>query len=111
MRLCDGKKRYIDEGFASDEELALFDKLTKKDLSKQDIKTLKAVAADLLARVKARIAELDHWTDKEDTRAIVELLIRDTLYSSLPTSFSDADIQTYRQDIYEYIYTRYKDAA
>ena len=33
----------------------------------------------LLQRIKEKISELDHWTDKQETKAAVDNLIRDTL--------------------------------
>ncbi len=104
-------QRYVREGFTSDEELSLYDLLFKDDLSATDIKKLKSVAVDLLQKVKSKIAELDHWTDKQETKAEVDNLIRDTLWAELPESYDEISISNYRQKIYEYLYTRYKDAA
>lgn len=58
------EQRYAREGFSSDEELSLYDMLFRDDLSKNDIKKLKEVATTLLRKIKNRIAEIDHWTDK-----------------------------------------------
>ena len=104
------QQRYVREGFHSDEELSVYDMLFRDDLSKADIKKIKEVSVSLLARVKEKIAQLDHWTDKQETRAIVDVLIRDTLYE-LPECYSDESITYYRQQIYEYVYTRYPDVA
>lgn len=105
------EQRYVREGFASDEELSLYDMLFREDLSKNDIKKLKEVAATLLQKVKAKISELDHWTDKQETKAAVDNLIRDTLWAQLPECYDEVSISVYRQQIYEYVYTRYKEAA
>ena len=105
------EQRYAREGFSSDEELSLYDLLFSENLSKQDIQKLKGVAADLLQKVKAKIAELDHWTDKQETKAAVDNLIRDTLWSELPSCYDEPSISRYRQKIYEYVYTRYKEVA
>ena len=59
----------------------------------------------------AVITELDHWTDKPETKAIMDNLIRDTLWEGLPESYTDDSITEYRKEIYEYIYMRYKTAA
>ena len=105
------EQRYVREGFASDEELSLYDMLFREDLSKNDIKRLKEVAATLLQKIKAKISELDHWTDKQETKAAVDNLIRDTLWAQLPECYDEVSISVYRQQIYEYVYTRYKEAA
>ena len=105
------EQRYVREGFSSDEELSLYDLLFKDDLSKADIKKIKEVAATLLQKVKTKIAELDHWTDKQETKAAIDNLIRDTVWAELPESYDEISISGYRQRIYEYVYTRYKEAA
>ena len=105
------EQRYVREGFASDEELSFYDMLFREDLSKNDIKKLKEVATSLLQKVKAKIAELDHWTDKQETKSVVDNLIRDTLWNELPECYDEVSISVYRQQIYEYVYTRYKEVA
>lgn len=105
------EQRYVREGFSSDEELSLYDMLFSENLSKQDIQKIKKVAVDLLQKVKSKIAELDHWTDKQETKATIDNLIRDTLWSELPECYDELSISGYRQRIYEYVYTRYKDVA
>lgn len=91
------EQRYVREGFSSDEELSLYDLLFSENMSKQDIQKIKHVAVDLLAKVKAKIAELDHWTDKQETKAAVDNLIRDTLWAELPECYDEVSISRYRQ--------------
>ena len=105
------EQRYIREGFSSDEELSIYDMLFRENLSKNDIKKLKAVASSLLKNIKATIAELDNWTDKQETKAAVDNLIRDTLWVELPESYDEVSISLHRQQIYEYVYTRYRKVA
>lgn len=105
------QQRYVREGFSSDEELSLYDLLFQDNLSRQDIKKLKEVAVDLLAKIKAKIAELDHWIDKQETKAAVDNLIRDVLWEELPESYDELRISEYRRRIYEYVYLQYKEAA
>lgn len=42
---------------------------------------------ELLSKIKEEIAELDHWTDQPETKAIVDNLVRDTLWEKLPESY------------------------
>lgn len=105
------EQRYVREGFTSDEELSLFDMLFRDDLSKTDIEKLKEVAASLLQKIKMKIAEFDHWTDKQETKAAINNLIRNTLWTELPECYDEDSILICRQQIYEYVYTRYKAAA
>ena len=109
--LTEEEQRYVREGFQSDEELSVYELLFSDNLSKADIKAIKSVAVDLLKKIKEKIAVLDHWTDKQETKAAVDNLIRDTLWAELPESYDEISISTYRQKIYEYVYTRYKEIA
>ena len=105
------EQRYVREGFSNDEELSLYDMLFRDDLSKSEIKKIKEVAANLLQKIKAKIAELDHWTDKQETKAAVDNLIRDTLWTELPDNYDENSISEYRTRIYEYVCTRYREVA
>lgn len=58
-----------------------------------------------------RGAELDHWTDKQETKATVANLIRDTLWAELPEYYDEVSISGYRQRIYEYVYVGYLEVA
>ena len=105
------QQRYVREGFSSDEELSVYDLLFSENLTKQEIETIKRVSVDLLTKIKQQIAKLDHWTDKQETKAIVDNLIRNTLWQELPNSYDVSDIQTYQKKIYEYVYMRYPEVA
>ena len=105
------EQRYVREGFASDEELSFYDMLFRDNLSKTEIKKIKEVASSLLQKIKAKIAELDHWTDKQETKAAVDNLIRDTLWAELPENYDEQSISEYRTRIYEYVCIRYREVA
>ena len=91
-KMNEEQKRYVREGFSSDEELSIYDLLFKDNLSKTDIKKIKKVSVDLLKKIKEKIAELDHWVDKQETKAAVDNLIRDTLWAELPESYDEKSI-------------------
>ena len=105
------EQRYAREGFTSDEELSFYDMLFRDDLGKNDIKKIKEVATTLLSKIKSKISELDHWSDKQETKAEVDNLIRDTLWGELPECYDDISIAICREKIYEYVYMRYRSAA
>ena len=106
--LDEEQKRYVKEGFDSDEELTIYDLLISgQSLSKEDIKKVKKLAQEMLVKIKARIHELDHWRDKEETQSIISVMIRDLLWANLPESYSDNEIVSYKQTLYEYVYNTY----
>lgn len=102
--------RYVREGFDSDEELSLYDLLFSENLSKKDIEEIKLVAKELLSKIKAKIAEMHHWADKQVTRDAVKIVIRDVLWDGLPESYPNESIDMYREKVFEYVYMRYKAA-
>ena len=110
QKMSEEEQRYVREGFSSDEELSIYDLLFSESLSKSDIAKIKKLSVELLQKIKARIAQMDHWTDKDETRATVQNLIRDELYMSIPDSMFD-QLDHYREVVYEYVYSHYKEAA
>lgn len=66
------QQRYVREGFTSDEELSLYDMLFSDNLTKEDIKAIKKVAVDLLAKIKLR---LPNWIIGRISRRLRQLWI------------------------------------
>ena len=85
----------------------MFDLLIKDSLTKEEVKKVKKLAQTMLSKIKARIHELDHWRDKEETQSVISVMIRDLLWANLAESYSDNEIATYRQTLYEHIYNNY----
>ena len=109
--LTEEEKRYIREGFENDEQLSMYDVLMKDNLSKDDIKKLKAVAKELLEKIKAQLATMDHPFDKQETKATIIITIRDVLWKELPESYSDESINYYRDAVYQYVSQKYGGVA
>ena len=109
--LSEEEKRYVREGFKSDEELSLYDLLLNDNLSKTEVKKLKDVAIELLAKIKEQLAGMDHPFDKPTTRATLIITIRDVLWQELPESYSEESINYYRDTIYNYVSQRYGGVA
>lgn len=105
--LSEEEKRYIREGFKSDEELALYDLLLKDDLSKPELKKLKAVAIDLLDKIKEQLANMNNPFGNPTTRATLINTIRDVLWLELPESYNEESINACRDTIFDYVSLRY----
>jgi type I restriction enzyme, R subunit len=82
--LDEEEKRATREGLRED-ELALFDLLQRDGLDKTSREQVKQASRELLAAIKARLAELDRFWEKEQTKADVEIFILDNVYAKLPT--------------------------
>lgn len=105
--LTEEESRYIREGFTTDDELAIFDLLTRGNPNKADIKKVKATATEMYTKITEAISKMDHWTDKDETTAEIQNLIRDILWRELPESYDEQQIEICRGDVFEYVYTRF----
>lgn len=99
--------RAVKEGLDED-ELALFDLLQKKEgLGRAERERVKQASRDLLAKVTARLAELDRFWEKEQTKAEIETLILDELYLSLPDPpFTPEDKTKVATVVYTHLWQR-----
>ena len=107
QQLTEEEKRYVREGFENDEQLSMYDVLMKDDLSKEDIKKLKKVAVDLLAKIKDMMESMSNPFDNPTAKATIIIAIRDTLWSELPESYSDESINYYKDAVYNFVSQRY----
>lgn len=105
--LTEEESRFIREGFTTDDELAIFDLLTRGNPNKTDIKKVKATATEMYTKITEAISKMDHWTDKDETTAEIQNLIRDILWRELPESYDEQQIEVCRGDVFEYVYTRF----
>jgi type I restriction enzyme, R subunit len=98
------QRRAAEEGL-SEEELALFDLLSKDGLTKVDRERVKQASRGLLASVHALIAPLERWTDKEQTQAEVEVFILDHVFASLPSPpFTEEEKIEVAKRVYQHIW-------
>lgn len=90
----------------TEEELALFDILIKKDISPDEEKKIKKIAHELLDKLRREKLVLD-WRKKADTRAWVKVTIEDYLYDELPQSYDDLLLKEKVDDVYFHVYDNY----
>jgi type I restriction enzyme R subunit len=105
--LDEEQERATREGLGED-ELALFDILLREKrggIDKVARERVKQASRELLTAVKARLAELDRFWEKEQTKGEVETLILDHIYTSLPTPpFTDNDKKLVAENVYAHIW-------
>ncbi len=110
QELDEEEKRWIREELDK-ESLALFDLLKKPALGQTESKQIKAVAHDLLEKLKAEKLRIDQWRDKEASRAAVWTAIHDFLYNSatgLPeNSYSEDDVRIKTDDVFRHVFQVY----
>jgi type I restriction enzyme R subunit len=98
------QKRATREGLGED-ELALFDLLQKEGLDKTARERVKQASRDLLASIKVRLAELDRFWEKEQTKADVEVFILDEVFTKLPTPlFTEEEKKLVATNVYAHVW-------
>ncbi len=105
--LNEEEKRGISESL-SEEELAVFDLLTKPtiELTEKEKKQIKAVAKELLQKVTKEKLVLD-WRKRQQSRAQVRITIEDVLDKGLPEKFTP-DLYRQKCDVlYQHFYDSY----
>jgi type I restriction enzyme, R subunit len=104
------ESRALREGL-DEESLAIFDLLRKPGLNSSDVKRIKKVAAELLARLKAEKLRIDHWRDKEATRDAVRVTIHDYLWTDktgLPVDvYTEDDVNERAEHVFRHVYRAY----
>jgi type I restriction enzyme R subunit len=106
QRLSEEEQRHIAENL-SEEELAIFDILTRPDLhlSEEETCQVKQVARELLERLKREKLVLD-WRKRQQSRADVRLTIEELL-DRLPTRYTAPIYQEKCQAVYTHVYDAY----
>lgn len=106
--LDEEQARSVREGL-TEQELALFDTVlrSKPDfkLSKTEREHVKRASRELLKAVQARLADIERFWEKEQTKGEVEALILDHVYTNLQLpDFSDDDKQTVAANLYLHVW-------
>ncbi|MXY84757.1 MAG: type I restriction endonuclease subunit R, partial [Gemmatimonadetes bacterium] len=95
-----------------EEELAIFDLLTKSHINLNDAERekIKATARDLLATLKAEKLTLD-WRKRQQARAEVHVTIRQFLDAGLPQSYTPELFTQKTTAVFEHVYDAYYGAG
>ena len=89
----------------SEEELALFDKLKRDDLNKADRERVKQASRDMLKAIKERLAELDRFWEKEQTKGEIEAFILDEIFVKLPSPpFTAEEKKLVASNVYAHVW-------
>jgi len=108
------EKRAIREGL-DEETLALFDLLEKPNLKPRERNKLKAVAKELLDKLKAERLKVQDWREKEATRSAVKSFIHDFLWNEqtgLPAdSYTSGDVEEKVNLVFNHVFRQYVDAS
>ena len=103
--LKEEEKRYIKEELENDNQLAMFDLLTKPEpkLSDKERKAVKAVSRILYDKLTEGVLTLD-WRKKQEKKAEVKVKIKTILNDGLPQVYDKRIFDDKRSSLYDYVY-------
>ncbi|WP_296012303.1 type I restriction endonuclease subunit R [uncultured Adlercreutzia sp.] len=104
--LDEKQKEWIREGFESPRQMTVFEMLFKDDLTKEEIRKVKAIAIDLSATIEERLAAMVRWTEKAETREQIRIIIRDKVWQLPERCYPDADLPHRVEEIYDLFYNQ-----
>ena len=104
--LLNKEERRWEMKWLTEEELALFDILIKKDIKPDEEKKIKKIATDLIIKLRKEKLVID-WRKKQSTRADVKVTIEDFLFNQLPQSYDEKLCESKTQEVYYHIYDNY----
>ena len=103
-KLSHEENRKLSEGL-TEEELVIYDKLKKPNLSDNELKNLKKLSKDLLKKLIPGKIVLD-WKKKRQSIASVKITIQEEL-EDLPKSYSPTDYNEKCLIIFQHLYDHY----
>lgn len=102
--LDEEQQRSVEEGL-TEQELAVFDLLKKENLTKAERERVKLASVELLRVVKEQLTELDSFTQKEQTKAVIETQILDEVFTRLPSPpFTAEEKQLAAANVYAHVW-------
>lgn len=106
--LSEEEKRSVREDL-NEEELAVLDMLSRdKKVSDKEKAELKEIAKQLLERLKENEFRVVNWSEKEQTKSAVRVVINNLLFDKLPyPTFEDRDIEQKTELLFDFFRQRY----
>ena len=104
-QLKEEEKRYIKEELENDNQLAMFDLLTKPEpkLTDKEKKAVKAVSRTLYDKLTEGVLTLD-WRKKQEKKAEVKVKIKTILNDGLPDVYDKRIFDDKRTSLYDYVF-------
>ena len=107
--LSEEEQRHLREN-VSEEELAVFDILTRPEPVSQETEAIKKVCKDLLAKLKTEKLVLE-WRSKRTTRAAVRVEIEKMLDSGLPEKYTSELFETKCGALFQHVLEKYPESG
>lgn len=106
QELDEKQREWVREGFRNQQQMTVFEMLFKDTLTPVEIRKVKSVCIEMVAAIEERLAQMVHWTEKEETRSQVWTIVRDEAYKLPESSYPDDVLDGCIKQIYDYFYSR-----
>lgn len=106
QELDEKQREWVREGFQNQQQMTVFEMLFKDTLTPAEIRKVKSVCIEMVAAIEERLAQMVHWTEKEETRSQVWTIVRDEAYKLPESSYPDDVLDGCIKQIYDYFYSR-----
>lgn len=106
QELDEKQREWVREGFQNQQQMTVFEMLFKDTLTPVEIRKVKSVCIEMVAAIEERLAQMVHWTEKEETRSQVWTIVRDEAYKLPESSYPDDVLDGCIMQIYDYFYSR-----
>ena len=100
------QRQAVEEGL-SETEYALFQLLTKPNISKADWECVKNSSKSLLAAIEGHLKNFADWTAKEKTQADIRICVLDRIFESIPQPpYTPEEAEQMAEQVYEYVFQK-----
>ncbi|MDQ8039555.1 MAG: hypothetical protein REH83_04025, partial [Rickettsiella sp.] len=99
--------KVIAEGL-DEETLVIFDLLKKPKLTKTEEAEVKKIAINILSTLKQEKLKVERWREKIQVKSQIKTLILDRLQWLPKAAFSNDEVKKYSEDVYQHIYSYYR---
>ncbi|WMP17370.1 type I restriction endonuclease subunit R [Thiothrix lacustris] len=96
-------RRYLGENLQSQQELAVFELLSKPTLNKAEREQVKQTAQALLERLERELLKIDRWKAKAQAKAMIFGEIKWVCDDGLPTSYDEREVDDKSQRVFSYV--------
>jgi len=104
--LTEEDSRAVREGL-DEETLAIFDLLQKETLTEKEREDVKKVSKQTLETLKTEKLKVERWRESTQLRAQVKMSIYDKLLNLPQEPYSDEEVHTKTDVVYQHIFTNY----
>lgn len=104
------QERAVREG-VDEETLAIYDLLKKPTLTPEEVKEVKKVAKETLAKLKAEKLKVERWRESTQVSSQIKTMIKSSLEWLPQNAYPDEELADMNLVVYQHVYSNYQGAG